>query len=620
MCAVQIQNSAYIHRKTHNKDPPKAGFCYNDSTMDTKKWALAKYLKLDNLTTTILAVLLGLIPVFFIPSAFVPPLFAKSILISTGTILALISFLVFLIKKGRLIFPRNLVTYSSIVLVLVYLVSSFFSGSMTGSFFGYGFETGTFTSILLSCLLIFLVSVSFNDSKKIFFAHTVFLSVTLFLLAVQSVFMLFGQGLTPLLLKWNFIGLFANTIGKTGELAVFAGLGVIMSMLVLDLLKPSRVYKILLYAVLVLGLFVVAIISATTIWYLLAAISLLFFVYKVLFLNSASSKMAVVSSDQEDGGTKLQSLPKKISIRVIFVFAIAVFFLLPIGRNISQNMSVKFGVNNFEVRPSWSATYEIYKDTLNSSPLLGSGPNRFGTQWQLFRPDINQSNFWNTNFDFAVGLVPTRVVETGILGTLAWLFFLLSILIVGFKALFTRTTDQINNYFVVSSFVSALFLWAVNIAYPSGPVISGLSFFFTGLLVASVSMSGVSKSAKIAFVGGTKANFVVIVVLVCILISSLGLGYVLVERVYSAYNFQKGSNTIGTLGDFNSCEKLILRATSLVKNDIYYRTLANLYLAKINNLISSAMGKTEVTEAEKLEFSTSLTKALDAAKTAITIK
>lgn len=623
-CVGKIQNSAYIHKDSHNKDPPKAGFCYNNQTMDTNLNArqpgfFRKIISAENITHTVLTLLLVLVPVFFIPSFLVTTAIAKSVFVSIGIILAFASYAIVLIRKGSFSFSKNPIAFASMFVLLAYLVSSIFSTSSRGSFLGYGFEITTFVAILLGFVLMHLVSTSYFDSKKIFFGHIAFLSVAGVLVLFQTLLILING--TSSLSDGGFLMFIANTIGKTNELAIFFGISALLSLCALETLRIHKLHRIILYVILCLSFVVIAVVNFLTVWYVLGCMLLLLSVYHVTFLN-AQSRLSVVSSEASGvavGGnaepvTRLQSSRKKIPVRTAVFLAISLLFIVPsfFGQNVGQRLSEKFGFNSLEVRPSWSATSEIFKNTISQSTLVGAGPNRFFTQWQLFRPDVNMTNFWSVDFDFGIGYIPTAFVETGILGIVGWFVFLLSILYVGFRALYARTADQTTRYLVTSSFVSTLFLWILNVLYTPSSVLLTLSFFFTGLFAASALLVGVGERTTVFLVGRPKVSFVAIAVSVCLLIAGLGLGYVLVERARASVYFQGANNAVNKENDLVKAESLLFRSIDIAPNDVYYRMVANLSITRINNLLAASAGKTEVTDAEKNEFQIALQNAAQA--------
>lgn len=572
-----------------------------------------RFLSVESAPFTVLVLLVVLAPLFFISPNFISLVFAKSLLIGLGTTIALIFYTILVIKKGGFSFSKNPVLCALGVLNLVYLVSAIFSESRVGSFLGHGFETGTFVALLLASVLTFLLTISFTDSKKIFIAQSAFLVVSGVLVVLQTIFIVWGSKLS---LQTGFLSYIANTIGKPSELGIFFAVVAALSLVSLELLKLNRVYKIVLHVGLVLSLFVIAAINFLTIWYVLGAVVLLFFIYQMTFLNSVSSRMSVVSSADGSQETKLQAPRRKVAGRSLVVVIIALLFILPIGRDLSQSVAAKFGVNNIEVRPSWAATLEVFKGSFKTSPVLGPGPNRFASQWQLHHPDINMSDFWNVTFDSGVGHLPTSVTETGSLGLLSWLALLASVVYVGFRTLSVRSVDQFTRYLTVSTFSATLLLWVVNILYPVGPVLFFLTFLFTGLFLAIAGSVGIYPSVSVSFLGRQKLSFIAVTLSVCILIASVGLGYTLLERGRSSVYFGKGVRVVESGGDIAAGENFVLKAASLAGNDIYYRGLANIYILKINNLIAAATGRKEVTEAERVEFQEALAKAIESGRLA----
>src|SRR3990170_4676405 len=110
-------------------------------------------------------------------------------------------------------------------------------------------------------------------------------------------------------------------------------------------------------------------------------------------------------------------------------------------------MAGYFSVSNIEIRPSFGATRSIITSTLKSSPLFGSGPNTFDTDWLQNKPkEVNQSDFWNLNFPHGFGLMPTFIATTGIIGTLAWLLFFIFYLQLGLRAIFTPISDRLSRF------------------------------------------------------------------------------------------------------------------------------------------------------------------------------
>ncbi len=586
---------------------------------------MKRFLKLENIPFILLAAFVALIPLFVIFSPFMSTQFGKAMFVSGGVTLALVSFLIVLIKKGSFLFSKSLVLAALGFISVVYFASALLSSSVASSLFGYGFEVNTFYFTLLMCVLAYVVSVIFtgsHSSKKILTIHFVFLAVAGILalfqilrLCIGSDFLSFGIFSSPI----------SNPVGKWYELGIFFGASALLSLAALESLKLSKLYKIGGMVVLVLSLMFVALVNFSMLWYVIGGLAILFFVQQMISSqnmrkmqivrdeSAVISDAATASAPETASTTRLEPPRRKIAITTLVVVIVSILFLLPIGRDLSQTVSNKFGIDNLEVRPSWTATHEIFKSTIAVSPLTGAGPNRFSEQWQLHRPDINASDFWNVSFDQGIGYVPTSFVETGLLGVIAWLIFFLVLVYSGFRALTAKTADAMSRYFVVSSFMMTLFFWLVSIFYVSGVVIIALAFFFTGLFIASTIHGGVVQNVRLSFAKNQTISLVVISVCVVIILGSVGLAYGAFQKGLSSYYFQKAVTVVRTEQDLNAGETFLLKAIALADNDLYYRTLSDLNILRINGIIASAAGQKEVSEEQKTQFQNVLSAGIESA-------
>ncbi len=559
----------------------------------------------ENIPFVALTLLLILIPTFFIPSLFLSFQFAKALLVFLGVIATGILFTISLIKKGTFVLPKNPVFLALPVALVVYGLASLFSSSSTGSFIGYGFEIGTFISLLLMVLCTYLVSVSFSNSKKLTVAHSAFFCVA----GVLGIFHVLRIFLGSKFLSFGiFSDIISNTIGKWNEVGIFFAMTTLLSLIALEILPLRKKHRFGLYILLVVSVLLVAFVNFVTIWYVLGVCSVLFFIHQSVYF--AGKKKVSVESEQSTAVTPAR---RKISVLPIILIIASVIFILPIGHNFVQNFTHERGVNDLEVRPSWIATYQVFTQTISASPVLGAGPNRFGEQWQLFRPNINSTNFWNTQFSQGIGFIPTAFVETGILGVLAWGAFFLALLFAGVRVLLTRPADSRTRYFLVSSLVATVFLWVMNIFYIPGITIFALTFFFTGLFIASLLYVDSRESWVFPFYRVQKLNFAVVIGAVFVLVGGLNLGYHIFERGRASYFFQKSFSVIDSEKNVDAGKKLMLRSAELSGSDLYYRSIAELDVLTINNIMAQAAGKTQITEAERGEFQRVLGSAVESA-------
>lgn len=574
-----------------------------------KNPGLKKFLNLERIQFAALIFLLVLIPSFFLTSNFVTFQFAKAFLLSVGITCAFSIFLIGIIKKGQLTLIKSPVFIGLGAVVLAYVLSAVFSGTFYKTFIGYGFESTTATFVILMALLTILFAHTFTDAKKIFLAYLAFFAVSFAMGLFHISRLWFGSDFLSLGI---FSTLVSNIVGSWSEVGVFFGISVILSLLALETLRLSRLYRFILWAVLIVSFAMVFVVNFSMVWYVLATVVILFFVYYSSSSGLFTNKVFVSNDGTNEQGVRQQETPRRrIAFKSLFVAIAIIVCLLPVTRDLSQGLSVRLGIENVEVRPSWQSTRDVLVSTLSEQPIIGAGPNRFSVQWQLFRPDVNLGNFWNSTFSLGVGYIPTSIIETGIVGILAWLGFVVSFLYVGFRGLFARGIDLYTRYALVSSFTVSLFLWVIMFIYiPSAPLI-GLTFAFTGLFIASSVSARISRQKTFEFMKYEKLSFVVVMALVFVLICVVGLGYILFETQRSSIYFQKGISIINSGQDVDAGENYLARAAELSGHDIYFQSLTELNILRIQAVMANAIGREEVTETEQQNFQTALSRAIE---------
>lgn len=544
-------------------------------------------LNIEGVVVVILMVAAFLLPLVAFPSPFFSFQFSKTILFSLAITVSFILFLVSILKTSSFSFPAHFLPLTLVLLIIFSLVSSFFSTTPSLSIFGYGFETDTLIFLVLGFIYFFLVSVLFKTKEKIFYSYLLFFSA-LFLLALYHLARFFLG--TDFLSFGLYTNVFANTVGKWNELGVFFGIGVILSLITLEMLRLSRLFKTLLYIAFGVSLFFIAVVNFNLVWIILGIFSLAFFIYLL-----STAPLATEAGDE--GG---RSSSRRISWASLIVLLISVAFLLA-GGVIGDYISQWVGASSFEVRPSWSATSDVVVQTLKENPLrllLGAGPNRFSSQWLLSKPaSVNTTTFWNTNFNYGIGVIPSSVVTVGVLGGLAWLTFLALFLFTGFKAVFSRVKDMFGQYLITSSFFVSLYLWIIAFFYVPGVAIVGLTFFFTGLFFAALIQEGVIPLKTLLF-SDPKVSFISILLSVFLLIGSVSYGYVVVRNGLASAQFENGVVEASVNGNLDAAEAALLRAVAIAPSDVYYRSLSELNRIRINQIVSRTDASIESIQAD----------------------
>lgn len=540
---------------------------------------------LENATFVILLAVPFLLPIFFVPLVSVPFQFSKALLLALIVLVTFGLWTIARLKDGQFIFPKTPLLLTSAGILVVTLLSALFSGVITETFVGQALEVGTAGSLALLFLLLLLVPFVFRSKDKIFYSYLVFFAA-LFLIAIFQIFrLIFGA---DFLSFGMFTDITSNTVGKWNDLAVFFGIGTVLSLITLELVSLSKLFKILAYAGLGLSLLFLVIINFTPVWYVIAFFSLIFLVYVISF--DKSDKVLEVSTENLE--TQKISSPslRKISAPSLIVLLISLVFILG-GNTISTAISDKLNITQIEARPSWSATFSIAKNVLAKDPFLGAGPNRFTQNWLLHKPDgINSTIFWNTDFNFGIGLIPTFLVTTGILGILGWVVFFGFFLYVGFRAILLVAEDKGSRYLITSSFLVSLFLWIINIFYIPSLSIVTLTFFFTGLFIASLCQGGVVQARTVSFVEDPRKGFVSVLVLILLLIGAITVGYAFTEKFIGSVYFQKGIVAFNKEGNIDKAEKNLKKAVELDQNSFYYRSLVQIDMMRLSMLLSQNAG------------------------------
>jgi len=522
----------------------------------------------DNLSSFLILALGFLVPVFFLPLFNISPDVSKSVLISTFIAVAFFLWLIARLKDGRFIFPKSIVLVAGATIPALYFLSSVFSGAATTSLIGLGYEVGTFSSIIILYILMFLSAIFFQKQKRIFYLYSaILLSAGLVFIyhLVRYIFLFFGLPFGEV-----FLGLPENLIGKWADMSIFFGLAAVLSLITLELVSLKKNTRFILIACLAVSLLVMALVNMQFLWIVVGLFSLVVFVYAISF-GSVS-----VKKDEE---RKIPTIP-------FAVLLISLFFVLA-GGVIGESIYSISNISPEILRPSLDQTLEVARGALSDNPILGSGPNRFVNQWLLYKPDsINNSILWNTDFSTGVGLVPSFMISTGLVGILAWLLFFGAFLYRGAKSVFWTRVEAAHHYVLFSSFLAALYLWIFSVFYVPNITIIFLAFLMTGVFVASLAQAKVIENYNFSFLEDPRIGFVSVLVLILLIISSLAGGYLLFQKFLSVGYFQRSIVAFRVVGDLNSSEQNIVRAIKLNKNDLYYRTIAEMNLAHLGNILS----------------------------------
>jgi len=551
--------------------------------------------RLDTAAYVVLGIVLFLAPIFFIPSVSIPFALGKSSLLLYGTAIALVLWMVARLKDGIFQAPKSWFYASSLLVALSYLVSALVSGNRAVSLGGQAFELGTAAFIIASLVFFALVPLLVKTKERIFSGYLALLAAFLVTglfhvlrFAFGSDFLSFGIFTSPS----------ANLIGKWNDLSIFLGLVSLSSLFALELATLGKKVKILSYIAFFGSLALLVVANFQSVWIVLALFSLVFFVYQLSFKKVSG-----------ESGRRLPALTlTALVLSVFFVFA---------GSNLGSLASNALGISQVEVRPSWGATTEITTSSLSSNPVFGVGPNRFSTEWLLSKPDgINNTLFWNVDFNYGIGFIPSMIVTTGIVGALALLVFLVLYLMSVAKALVSEGSSPVSRYLVLSTLFGSLYLWIFSIIYVPSQALWVLTLGMTGLFVAALREDGKLSMGSVSISERPALSFISVLFTILALIGTLSFAYYTSTKTLANVYFQRGVSSLQSGGTLDAGEAELVKAVSLSESPLYYRVLSELYLARLNQLFADQ----KISQADaQAKFQSLLATAIQSSQRAIAL-
>lgn len=506
---------------------------------------------------------LFLLPIGVAASVYVPFLPLK-VLIGTVTLGgALILGIFASLKRGGLSLPINPMILTIWLLPIAYALSTLVSPSWMQSLVGNQLDVDTVFFVGLLALAVSLPVYLFSartDFARAFFA----LIASAWIMAIFHIVRLFfGADVLSLGVYTNQL---FSLIGKWNDMAIFFGLVSLLSLITLEALSLSRIQKLILGATLAVSLFLVAVVNFMAVWVVLGIIALGIVLYRAVL-----------------GGGHV-----RFSVAPTIVFVLAVVCII-FSSTIGSSLGTYFGTVQIEARPSFQSTLSVAQQVLHSSPFLGSGPNTFILNWDLYRPiELNQTVFWNVDFTSGVGFVPTSVVTVGFIGLLAWVLFFGAFLWMGVRALLiTPPTDPFAYHLVLGSFVGALYLMVMAVVYLPSPPLLIIGFAIAGMFAALYHQEQGGRTFSLIFAERPRIGFVAVLGLTLVLVATVAVGYGVGSVFASNVYYERASYAAQVEGDVASATVNLSKAANLSLQDRYFRFGTLIQLNKLSQILNT---------------------------------
>ena len=513
--------------------------------------------------------LVFLLPLFFLPWTSNILDFNKQALLLILVFLALICWLANSLVSNKFEINTSFLNFPVIILFLVTAASVIFSVYRYGSFWGWPLPVSqSLLSLLCFTVFYFLIANLFKKDEIIFLFLTLFVSG--FLASLFGIFQLFGKFILPF--DFARVNSF-NTIGTVNSLAVYSSLLLVLLLPLLFFVK--RFFKV------ILGIFV-----------LILLVPLFLINFKIAWLVFLTG-LAVLFAF---GVVNLKKIGRSSFVTVMMIFlVIALLFAL-----------FRFPLPGLPATPlEVSITQKTELGVLRQLPLkswfLGSGPGTFIYDWSRYKsPDLNQTIFWAVRFGNGASEVLDRIITTGILGILAFLFLIFLFFKKAFQLLVKKIDEGVSrskisdgaSWFlslgILASFaglVAAFFLYPVNFSI--------LLIFW--LLIGCLAVMETEKR-KVLLIGNssTKAlGFSFLFVLILIL--GIGFSVFYVQKYIAEARYFQGLKAFQK-GDSILAANYVLKAVNLnPKMDVYWRDLSQIHLIRLNEVSL----KTDLTPEDK---------------------
>ena len=520
--------------------------------------------------------------IILIPSASIPFLATKTFVLAAGGILTLALYVLARLSRGNIILPPLLLVGALWLPVIAYGLSAAFSGaSPTVTVFGVALGSDSLVFMLVATFLSTLTALALRRPEQ----YKTFLRAGTYafaaLIVVQILILIIGQFAS------SFISPALSILGSYADLGALAGLGVVSILIAFRMTTPSARNRTYLMVLALLGLVILAVANIPLVWTLLALVSLALFVEAVMRNRGTSSDMdlagtTVLAEDETESDDSRRPL-----VAPLVVLLVSLFFL--IGGTLGGALASALNVNVIDVRPSWQATLAVGSQTYATSPIFGSGPGTFGSEWLKYRDSsLNQTIFWNIDFTSGIGFIPSSFVTTGIVGAVAWFIFLGLFLWIGVRALISRASDDPFIRFVSTiAFIGSCYLFALALFMLPGTILLALAFVFAGLFASTLRYGRAYGQWGIVFAKAPRIGFVIVFGLTLVLLGSIVAAYAVVNNYIAQVHLTRASAALGA-GNLPGALDEATRSIAFAPTVAAYQAQAQIAQAQMNQIAASA--------------------------------
>lgn len=545
----------------------------------------------------------ALLPLLFLPVAYAPFDYTKTLFVVLAVLVATIFFSLSILRSGSISIVRAWPIAALWGVAGVATISGLLSGDIYDAMIG---DTFGVHSALFVVLLAYVASIlaTLGQNKAFIMRTYVALAGAAVILGLfQLLRIIFG----PEFLSFGvFTSNTTSVFGGWNDLALFFGLTILLSLVALEQLPLTKIGRGLFSAVVGVSLVMLAIVNFFAVWLVLALVSLMVLMYGL-------TKDRFVQPSQAPFGPKPTIAVASVVVSAV-VFVTSLIFVVG-GTVVGSMVSQVSGITYIEVRPSFSATVDIARQVYQNSAIFGVGPNKFVDAWRLYKDQsLNETIFWSTDFTTGSGFVTTQFITTGVLGGVAWVTFMVLYVLTGLRMLFRATSTDKFWYFIgTSSFVAACYLWGMSFVYTPGATVLMLTALFTGISMAAAAVLRQGKVFTWSIEQNRRAGFALVGVVMIVIVGAASSLYYTGRHYAAVYAFSGAVSGLDGSTTIEEVEQTIAQSFAMVQSDQFARQIALYQLAKMNALLGIA----EPTPEQQQEFQLAAANGVNAAEQAV---
>ena len=435
---------------------------------------------LDNAITLILLIVAGVTPLLFLNQTTEFYEMPKLIFLIFAVIILFGLWIFSWILKGKIVLTRTPLDFPLLLLLVVVLISTYFSASprLTSIYGNFPTIHGSAVAWVTYILLYFVTVANLRNLAQIKnFIYVIYASAIL--VALLTLLSFFG-----LYLPFDF----ARSVNFTPTGSSFSTVAYLLLLLplpMLSLVNPNKYMPVpvAIGLAILFGITIILIGSVPALIALVIAIGLCIFVSKP---------------------SQVKKTTQFVIIPIVVMVLVFIFAYLPFQGNGLNHLEANFPK---EIQLPFTISWKISATAFRDAPFVGTGPSTYLYSFTQYKPlNFNTLSYWNFSFNTAYDEYLQVLGTLGAFGVLAILLLSLIVINNARKNLFFEAADtrSDNTHILVPSLAVTGLLTLVVLAIHATTLVS---IVVTFLLLAALMMSQKSMREKVTeFSMGIKAS------------------------------------------------------------------------------------------------------------------